>query len=307
MFGLVGNWLIYRVFLDQYPTLSKQLAYGILYLPSVWFWGVGLLKEPLVMFSIGVFVYTFYYLFIKREFKWWFLIIIPIAYCFFYAKLYLLFSVIFLFVIWLFASRLKKVKSTPIKFIFGSAFLLALVLALISIPSEAISKLFLIEPDLVQTAVNKATYGTKQTLRNFGSGYELGKLEPTLKGLAKLSIPAINVSLFRPYLWECSKVINLFTAFESLFLFLFFLVVVIRSKIFGIFRILFRNPFLLSSACFVLLVSFLVGFISMNFGTLARYRLPVLPFFCAILIIMNSILRESAKERAAQRKMLPDA
>ncbi len=56
------------------------------------------------------------------------------------------------------------------------------------------------------------------TGRDAGSGYSLGELDGTFGSMIRLSPQAINVSLFRPYLWEVKNPLMLLSALESFLL-----------------------------------------------------------------------------------------
>src|SRR5690606_11975406 len=67
------------------------------------------------------------------------------------------------------------------------------------------------------------------TGRDAGSGYTLGELDGTWSSMVRLAPQAINVSLFRPYLWEVKNPLMFMAAVESLFLIMLTIYVVFRS------------------------------------------------------------------------------
>jgi len=64
-----GVWRLYLLFCSQFPLIKKELAISILFIPSVVFWGSGLLKDTVTLYSIGWYSYSFYRFFIFKEFK----------------------------------------------------------------------------------------------------------------------------------------------------------------------------------------------------------------------------------------------
>ena len=52
--GLTG---IYKTFIKLFPEKTLILILSIYFLPSVLFWGSGILKESLLLFSVGLFIY----------------------------------------------------------------------------------------------------------------------------------------------------------------------------------------------------------------------------------------------------------
>jgi hypothetical protein len=62
-----GIWRLYQLFIMEFPELKKQMAIAILFIPSVFFWGSGIMKDTITLSAIGYYSYSFYMLFIKRE------------------------------------------------------------------------------------------------------------------------------------------------------------------------------------------------------------------------------------------------
>lgn len=56
-FSITGLVALYKVFLPYFQDKSKGLIFSIFFIPSVLFWGSGVLKEGLIFFSLGLLVY----------------------------------------------------------------------------------------------------------------------------------------------------------------------------------------------------------------------------------------------------------
>src|SRR5690349_2439548 len=54
-----GIWKLFMLFNDYFPKLQKQFAISFLFIPSVVFWGSGLLKDSITLSAVGW--YTFYF------------------------------------------------------------------------------------------------------------------------------------------------------------------------------------------------------------------------------------------------------
>ena len=139
---------------------------------------------------------------------------------------------------------------------------------------------------LVQTAKITAYDIGFFTGRDAGSHYSLGELTGTFTDLIQKAPAAINVTLFRPYLWEVTNPLMLLSAIESLtFMILVFYVFFIKKgELFGSLKTP-DIPFLLT---FSLIMAFAVGITSYNFGTLSRYKVPLLPYFLSAMMILKS-------------------
>ena len=66
-FSYIGVWKIYRLFNSLYPSNMKVFAYLILFLPTLIFWGGGIMKDSYVLCSTCWISYNFYMIFIIRK------------------------------------------------------------------------------------------------------------------------------------------------------------------------------------------------------------------------------------------------
>ena len=122
-----------------------------------------------------------------------------------------------------------------------------------------------------------------------GSAYKRGEQDGTIGGMVKLAPQAIVVSLFRPFLWEVRNPVMLLSSLEALFMLVFSLRILIRSGVGRTLALIVRTPVLTLCFVFALIFAATVGIVSNNFGTLVRYKIPLLPFYVAGLIITQSM------------------
>jgi hypothetical protein len=121
-----------------------------------------------------------------------------------------------------------------------------------------------------------------------GSAYFIGEIEPSIAGFARLAPAAINVTFFRPYLWEANKPLLLIAGLESLLFVIATVYLLIKVSPLRIIRTVLADPFILSGVCFCLVFAVFVGISSMNFGALGRYKIPALPLYMiSILLILD--------------------
>ncbi|TNF27481.1 MAG: hypothetical protein EP314_04760, partial [Bacteroidetes bacterium] len=66
-FSFTGTWRMYQVFVEEYPNLSKQLAIAILFIPSVVFWGSGVMKDTYTYAAVCWMTSSVYGLLLKRR------------------------------------------------------------------------------------------------------------------------------------------------------------------------------------------------------------------------------------------------
>src|SRR5690606_36128594 len=94
------------------------------------------------------------------------------------------------------------------------------------------------------------------------------------------------VTLFRPYLWETRKVIQLINALEATILLLVTIKVFISVGPKRLWMTISADPTIQFCLIFSLIFAFAVGISSGNFGTLSRYRIPCLPFYGLTLVLI---------------------
>lgn len=289
-FAFAGTWRLYRVFTDMYPHLHRPLAWAILYLPSLWFWGTGVMKDSLTLGGLGFFVWGFYQFFIKRrklvQALFWMLVG---AWLMARIKAYILIAILPAAIAWLFLMYRAKIANKTVRWLATPVFLVfaliggALALQLMSKQFEKFASL-----EKILEEANKTQWWLEvSTQRDGGTGYTLGEFDASPLGLLKVAPKAINVALFRPYPWEARKPIVMPSAAEALLSLLFTLWVLLRLGPLRLIRELFADPVILFCLIFALIFAFAVGFTSFNFGALARYRIPCLPFYFTALVLLN--------------------
>jgi len=119
--------------------------------------------------------------------------------------------------------------------------------------------------------------------------YSLGDMTDlsTLGFIKKIPL-ALNVTFFRPYIWEARKPVIMLSALESLWFLILTLQTFRKVGILGFFRTIRNDPFILFCFIFAMIFGFAVGLSSYNFGALVRYKIPCMPFYlCTIYIIKN--------------------
>lgn len=68
LFSFAGVWSMYMTFVRIFPAAYKELAIACFFLPSVFFWGSGLMKDSLCLGALGWIFYGFYHVFIVKKY-----------------------------------------------------------------------------------------------------------------------------------------------------------------------------------------------------------------------------------------------
>lgn len=286
----IGLWLMFITFAEQYPHKVKVIAIAILFMPGVIVWGSGLFKDSFCIFSVGCLVYSTYILFEKRQLKLGVILLMLLAFVILTAiKAYILivlFPVLILKIILVYKKRIQK--SYKKKYVF---FIILGILAFSGM--IAVKRVINYLPaftagSVLLTMKTQKDYMLAVTDGDSGSSYDLGDFDPTISGVIKFILPAINVTLYRPYPWESKSIIQLFNSFESSIVFLLTLYLILTKNILKTIQKIYYDPNLIACLIFTLIFAFIVGISSYNFGALSRYKIPVSPFYMLFLMILLS-------------------
>ena len=284
------------------------MAFAFLFIPSVIFWGSGFMKDTITLSCIGWVTHFFYLIFYENKkivansiFALIFLYIIYII------KSYIVMAFLPAALLWGVGLLSYKIKDTRL-ILFARYFLYAsAIVGIVVVGGKLQTEMF---GEYNVESVGFKSFVTSDYLYRIsneqdGSGYTLGDFDPTLLGMLEQAPAGINVTLFRPYLWEARKPIVMISALESLLYLIFTIVVIFRNNPIGWFNEFFADETLQFCLIFTLIFAFAVGISTSNFGSLVRYKIPCLPFYTAFLIILfyppkqELVLR---KERDKSRK-----
>jgi hypothetical protein len=280
LFSFFGLWKLFCVMNEvSQKKAERLLAYAVLYTPSIWFWGSGLMKDSICIGAIGLIVYYLHKIFIKRKFK----ITDPVLLIF---LIYLLYSI-------------KSYLAIVLLLSIAMAYVLNLVIISKKSPLRMIAVVFILFVSATIILVSASSTITsimddsQKNTETFQKAYEHSDIDDerskgsfagttssnSLSEIILKSPIAIVTTLYRPFVWETQKPIMLFSALESLLSLLATIYVLIKCRIWKFFSHILNDPYLFTCFSFTVVLGIIIGFSTFNFGTLVRYRLPVLPFF----------------------------
>jgi len=302
-FSFSGVWALFTTFCKIYPNLKRQFAIAVLFIPSVCFWGSGILKDAITFSCVGWMTFCIYNLFFarRRQFLSIFMLVFTAWLCA-SIKGYIVLSILPPFLIWIFLNFRERIKSrffrsisTPL--ILGGSALGAFLM--IKVLGSSFEKYSL--NNFQETAEVYQTSNSVNVSGDQASVYDIGQknFDGSVGSFAKILPLAINVTLFRPYLWDVRNPIMVLSAFESTFFLLFTLRILFRTGLGGFYRSIIRNSFVFFCMTYSMLFAFAVGFTAANFGALVRYKIPCIPFFLAALYVMDY---ETKQQKARQAK-----
>lgn len=266
--GLTG---IYKTFVPYLQDKKTELLVAVFFLPSVLFWGSGVLKEGLIFFALGLLIYHFHKLFSVNSIFVCLGSGLLLAFSKFYVWLAILPGLFFILLI-------NKTNKR------GIAWKFVIILIVIAITGLNINRFTSIQDPLVtlsqkQFEFNELAYGNAKDAYNnripiAKSAIRIKALEPTLSSLIRNSPQALTNVIFRPFVWELKSPMMLLAGLENIFIFAFILICILFMKPLS------EIPWeaVLFCLSFVTIQFLIIGCTIPILGALVRYRVPALPF-----------------------------
>lgn len=303
-FAFTGIWRLFLVFYHYFPKYEKQLAFAILFFPSVLFWGSGIMKDPITLCGVGWYTYGLLMVFIKKDkiFRHSIAIIFG-AFLIISTKPFIIIALLPGSMIWLMFDKIKNIQNKVIRTL-ASPLLVIVFLVLGTTVMSSLST-SLGEYSSLESILVKASVTQQDLLREdaYGSNnYNIGTFEPTVSGVIPKIPASLMAGLFRPYIWEAGNIVMLISGIENTILILLILFCFWRVGIFRFFSIIFSEPLLIFSFLFAIFFAFTIGLATANFGALVRYKLPLLPFLVATLLVTLNRVREAYKLKLAEKE-----
>lgn len=292
-FSFSGQWRLFQVFNEILGGKhQKLLAWAVLYTPSIWFWGSGLMKESICLGGLGYIIHFLYKIFVKKKFVLRdLLVLIFLFYIVNSIKSYIIIILVISLATILFFSLIDSVKNIVFKSFLVITFILgSIIVAYVFNFSDQLQ--ILAEESKVQIQTFQHNYqATNREDESSRAGVEVKEIDASLSGLLLHSPVAIFTCLFRPFIWESRKIIILFTSLESMLLLLTTLYLLFKLKFFGFFKAIFGDRYLLFCFVMSMLFALIIGFTTYNFGTMVRYKIMLLPFYYFMLVQLYAIYK----------------
>ncbi|MGJ7031888.1 hypothetical protein [Niabella hirudinis] len=285
--SFTGVWALFRTFVRVYPDLIKPVGVALLFIPSVIVWGSGIFKDTICLFGLGWLTYGIFQMLVQKNFKAGNIVLTLLSvWLVARIKIYILVAFMPALLIWvlsLYTSRMQNAAARfLVKFLVLSLAIAGSAYVMTSLGEDVLGRYSL--NNIEQTA--KDTRGwIRYSSGDEGSAYDLGEIKGIGDMLLKFPL-AVNVTLFRPYLWESRKLIIAASALEA-FLFLALTIKIIATV--GLrkcWHTISTDPTIQFCLIFAIVFAFAVGISTGNFGSLSRYKIPCLPFFAMSLMII---------------------
>ncbi len=276
MLSFSGLLLLFKGVYDLFKTKAKLLFAAVFFMPTVLFWGSGVLKEGILIFGLGLFCFGFFKITHNEiNFKYAAAIIMGIL-VLAMIKVYVLLCLIPAAVTYY---GLKKIAFKKIWLAFAviQLFLVLIIFNLkwINPELDIANKLWFKRNDFVNVAYE---WDAKSAIPAI-------PFDKSAISILIHSPQAIYNTLMRPTVFEIKSVIYAMPAAENLFI----LALIIIMLFF------FKKPnlqeqlFIMFALTFIVYLAVMIGLVTPILGALVRYKLPLLPFILMIIICCLNI------------------
>lgn len=302
LFSFSGSWAMYKTLIKIYPTLKKQLAIATLFIPSVIFWGGGIMKDTICIGALGWLFWAFYRGLIEKRSIIFSVIFGSIMMWIIAAiKIYILIAFLPPALFWIFNENNARIKSKAIRLISKPLFLIMGIAVSIwgGFTITEGQGHYDIDNIAERTKIN-SEYLYAVSIMQEGSAYSIGEFDGTLSSIIEVIPQAINVALFRPYIFEVKNATMLLSAIEAAFFMFLTLLLIFKLGLGKFLNLIVTKPIVTFCITFTLILAAAVGMNSFNFGTLVRYKIPILPFYLSALYIMKFETEKYKKGKRVQ-------
>ena len=273
--SMTGLFALYKVFSNECGDRKKELLLLTFMLPSTLFWGSGLLKDGLLIFGMGIFIYHFYY-FLKSPGETKRLLpLIVMTGLLSITKFYIIIILAPGLVTWWITARMNLKHSGRY---------LALVYAVFFIVAF---NFYRIVPEYDLAAM---LYWKQFNFYGFANSVDSKSLiSIPILGLDSWSViknipHAFVTTFFRPFFFDIKgNPLVLLSVTENCILF-----VITGMAIYNFRKPLQKDKGLFWTAvCFILILYVLIGLTTPVLGAIVRYKIPALPFLGFVLISLS--------------------
>lgn len=284
--AFVGSYFLALSFVKTVPDRKWSAIIAAFIIPSVLFWSSSIMKECLVMFSLGILTYSWFELCDRFKIKHLIFFVLA-SVLLILAKFYVFLALVPGLILYLIPSKIGKRKlSLSVVGIF-----IAVMLAFVF--SEKIIGLNFVEiiTDKQHDFINMVN--AEADAGNAGSNIDINRLEPSVWSFAGSLIPAYVNTFFRPFVTEANSFLKLFTCLENILFLLVFIYMCVRFRKIGTQEF----KFVLFSLSYIIVLYGLVGLTTPNLGALVRYKIPAMPFL--LMVMLTSIDFNMLKNKIA--------
>ena len=270
--SLIGLTALYKAFVPFLKQSKPLLLLGTFLVPSLLFWGSGVLKSGVVLFGLGLLIWSLFEL-ARKPTAIHLLVFLGSILLLLFIKVYIIIALTPCIISYILLSRYKNWTAWCV---YGAIIILGCLLSLSihkKVPEiDIITKLHFKNYDFI----NMAEDG------NSGSKFYLERLNNNPIEFSRAIPSALANSTFRPFIWESNSAMTMFNSIENIALFLFgILCLILKRKRENI-------NFKLVGLCalFIMLLYLFIGWTTPISGAIVRYKVPAWPLFTTLFLLI---------------------
>ena len=278
--SMSGLTAIYKLFNAQIKDRRYELFCIVFVLPSVLFWGSGVLKDSLMLFALGFLLHYMYRLFFEEISMKSILCVCFFSFLLIMARAYIMAAIFPGMLAWLWIAKTEK--RPWIKFFTVHGIYLFIVFNIHYVmPHGYYNALKLL-------AARQRNFMELAEASHAGSLLPIHPLLPSYSSLLHNLPEAFWNVLMRPYFFESLSPLILLAGIENLLIFVcmvFCLFTIKRSRP--------VQPLFFLALGFVLICFSLTGLVTPVAGAIVRYKMPALPFLFLIFLLISDKNKQS--------------
>jgi hypothetical protein len=268
--GLIALYKFFVRYADQQKLV--WLAGGMFLFPGLLFWGSGILKEGLLIWSFGFWIY-YVDSFVKQKSGYPKLLFLLLLYSF-----VLLLLKPYTLLLWLPCMIAFYWGRNQSYLIINIKYVTILVLFLVS---ALLIGFFIPAYNFLEIIAQKQNDFVESSIYfDAGSIIHTQKLSPTFLEISSGFFIGIVHTFFRPHIFEADSMVIWMAALENLLIFamILFMIIFFDKKKFLLYDVKWAGLW------FALLLFGFVGMISVAYGGIVRYKIPALPFLWLFVV-----------------------
>ncbi len=280
MLSIIGTFALFKATIHYFPNKELFLKLGLFFTPSLLFWSSGVIKEPIVMFALGMILLSIYNLLQKDKYLKNILFLSASTLLLFYIKFYVLFAFI-PFLIPYVINQKKSIKRPIITYLISLLIFTTLIFNLKYISNSL---------DFIEILNSKqASFIKMSDFQNAGSYFELTKVDQNLMSILKAVPEGIINCFVRPLPWNINSPIQLAPLIENCTIIIFLLLAIYHTFFLSSLKKISSINFLLFCVFSVGLLFSIIGITTPISGALVRYKVPAYPFLFMLILMMLDI------------------
>ena len=279
--GLIG---LFKVFQSFQKSKSKELFIAMMLLPSMLFWGSGLLKDGLLLFALGIMLYSFNRMVNRTCSRGHQVVFAASFFLLMITKLYVLAAISPGLIAWYWSGN-DSMRKIVVKFLGCYAIYFILVFNIGQVNDKY---------DITDIIYWKQkNFYVLAEYTNAKSLIHISQIEPSAWSILKHSPEAVLRVFVRPFITDSSSPLILMAAFENVLI----MVVMLLCVLFFKKSEFLQQPIFYFSIFLILILFSLIGLITPILGAMVRYKVPALPFLMFVFISLLDIEKLKNKLR----------